>query len=203
MFAITAPRVCEPHGQCVMAAPSPPRLSAAWRVEAPSFSAALRSGVFFRIAVYLCRCMALHDPVTYRESVHASCGRPFDITSCFFHIALWLGKCWLELNKVTKLIWLVLGFLHLARWLAMWDLCPLSDHRLHQEDLFNLVIHCRKKMQTMNILRMLIVLVHICVGDATRFLFIHQKCSDVDWTGTHVRMFLMAVFDVLLGIREG
>ena len=46
MVAITAPRVCEPHGQCVMAAPSPPRLSAAWRVEAPSFSAALRSGVF-------------------------------------------------------------------------------------------------------------------------------------------------------------
>ena len=51
----------------------------------------------------------------------------------------------------------------------MWDLCPLNDHRLHQKDLFNLVIHCRKKMQTMNILRMLIVLVHICVGDATRF----------------------------------
>ena len=34
-------------------------------------------------------------------------------------------------------------------------------------------------------------------------LFIHLKCSDVDWTGTHVRTFLMAVFDVLLGIREG
>ena len=59
--------------------------------------------------------------------------------------------------------------LHLARWLAMWDLCPSSDHRLHQEDLINLVIHCPKKMQTMNILRMLIVLVHICVGDATPF----------------------------------
>ena len=51
----------------------------------------------------------------------------------------------------------------------MWDLCPLSDHRVHQEDLFNLAIHCRKKMQTMNILRMLIVLVHICVGTATPF----------------------------------
>ena len=49
MFAITAPRVCEPHGQCVMATPSPPRLSAAWRVEAPSFSAALRSGGFFEL----------------------------------------------------------------------------------------------------------------------------------------------------------
>ena len=34
-------------------------------------------------------------------------------------------------------------------------------------------------------------------------LFIHQKCSHIDWTGTYVRIFLMAVFDVLLGIREG
>ena len=50
---------------------------------------------FFRIAVYLCRCIALHDPVPKRESVHASCGRPFDITSCFFHTAQRLGKCWL------------------------------------------------------------------------------------------------------------
>ena len=34
-------------------------------------------------------------------------------------------------------------------------------------------------------------------------LFVHQKSSDIDWTGTRVRIFLMAVFDVLLGIREG
>ena len=93
MFAITAPRVCEPHGQCVMAAPSPPRLSAAWRVEAPFFICGVTLWWFFRIAVYLCRCMALHDPVPYRESVHVSCGRPFEITSCFFHTAQRLGKC--------------------------------------------------------------------------------------------------------------
>ena len=36
----------ESHGQCVMATPSPPRLSATWRVEA-LFFAALRSGGFF------------------------------------------------------------------------------------------------------------------------------------------------------------
>ena len=82
----------ELHGQCVMATPSPPRLSATWRVEAP-FSAALRSGVFFELRSI---CAGVWPFMTqHRRSVHASCGRPFDITSCFFHSAQRLGKCWL------------------------------------------------------------------------------------------------------------
>ena len=59
----------------------------------PFFFCGVTRWWFIRIAVYLCRCMPLHDPVPYRESVHASCGRPFDMTSCFFHSAQRLGKC--------------------------------------------------------------------------------------------------------------
>ena len=187
MFAIIAPRVCvsliilmmscdkscvkqaESHGQCVMAAPSPPRLSAAWRVEAPSFSAALRSGVFFFFELR-CICADVWPFMTqYREVfmlravVHSTLRLAFSILPYGLVNVDFSSRTW------RNWFWLVSGFLHLARWLAMWNPCPLSDHRVHQEDLFNLVIHCRKKMQTMNILRILILLVHICVGDATPF----------------------------------
>ena len=38
------PSGSESHGHCVMAAPSPPRCSAAWRVEAPLFAVSLYGG---------------------------------------------------------------------------------------------------------------------------------------------------------------
>ena len=46
----------------MMAAPSPPRFSAAWRVEAP-FLSGVPLWWRFQIAIYLCRCLTLHDPV--------------------------------------------------------------------------------------------------------------------------------------------
>ena len=63
------------------------------------------------------------------------------------------------------------------------------------------VIRCRKKMQTVNVLKMLTLLLHVSVGDV--MLFNHEKCSETDWTKIHESMFRMAAFGALLGIREG
>ena len=48
----------------------------------------------FQFAVYLSRCLTLHDPVPcYRYRVQTQCSRPYDILSCYFYTALWLGQC--------------------------------------------------------------------------------------------------------------
>ena len=53
----------------------------------------------------------------------------------------------------------------------------------------------------MNVLKMLLLVLHICVVDV--MLFNHQKCSETDWPEIHVSIFRMAAFGALLGIREG
>ena len=49
--------------------------------------------------------------------------------------------------------------------------------------------------------KMLTLLTHSYVGSA--MLFNRLKYSESGWTGTHVSIFLKAVFDVLPGIRDG
>ena len=76
-----------------MAAPSSPRRFAAWRVEAPFFPG-FPVWWPFQFAVYLSRCLTLHDPVPcFRDRVQAQCSRPYDILSCYSYSALWLGQC--------------------------------------------------------------------------------------------------------------
>ena len=72
-----------------MAAPSPPRFFAAWRVEAP-FSAVSRSDGFYTV-FYLIRGVALHEsPSCSREDPLGECGCPCDPLSCLLFSALWL-----------------------------------------------------------------------------------------------------------------
>ena len=73
-----------------MAAPSPPRLAAAWRVEA--FFYLLHSSVvaFSNCFFFLCRRLSLHDQVSCCGTQR---GRPYDMLFCYFHPAIWLGKC--------------------------------------------------------------------------------------------------------------
>ena len=77
-----------------MAAPSPPRLFAAWRVEASFFSAAFLCGDIFKLPFFMCSRLSPHNQVSHCEGiVETQCSRPYDTLSCYFHTALWLGKC--------------------------------------------------------------------------------------------------------------
>ena len=68
-------------------------------------------------------------------------------------------------------------------------------------ELFTLVRLCRGKIPMTDIWKMLVLLLHIFVGGA--MLFNHLKNKEVVWIGTRLPIFLKAVFDVSLGIREG
>ena len=76
-----------------MAAPSPPRLSATWRVEAFFFSVALLRGGLFKL---LSTCTEAYPPaiksLIVKELLKPNAVRPYDTLSCCFHTALWFGK---------------------------------------------------------------------------------------------------------------
>ena len=73
-----------------MAAFSPPRLFAAWRVEAP-FSAVSFFDGFCTLCYLLTRGVFLHDSACCsREDSFDECGRPRDTLSCLLFSALWL-----------------------------------------------------------------------------------------------------------------
>ena len=75
--------------QCVMAAFSPPRLFAAWRVEAP-FSAV---SMVLHVVLSLTRSVIMYDATSCsREDSLFECGRPCDALSCLFSSALWLQQ---------------------------------------------------------------------------------------------------------------
>ena len=76
-----------------MAAPSPPRRSAAWRAEALCFcDFPVVCAIQFEL--YLRRCLTQHHQVPcYRETTYTQFCRPHDTLSCLFHAAIWLGRC--------------------------------------------------------------------------------------------------------------
>ena len=83
--------VSEANVQCVMAAVSPPRLFAAWRVEAP-FSAAYLFDGFFTLCALLTRSAIVHDAThCSKEDTLYECERPCDALSCLFCFSIWLG----------------------------------------------------------------------------------------------------------------
>ena len=87
---------------CVMAAPSPPRRSAAWRVEAPPFRG-FPIWWTMQFAIYLARCRTLHDSVPRsREGSQYQCSRPHDTLSCFLYTALWLGQCQIIVTQTQQ-----------------------------------------------------------------------------------------------------
>ena len=136
-----------------------------------------------QLAIYLARCLTLHDPVLCcRESAQTQCSRPYDTLSCFFHTALWPGQCKsiltqtqhrAELDKACNRIF---PFASITCSQAGPMSCPLSGPWLQQEDSISLVFGCRGKMQMMNILKTLISLLHIYPGDA--MLFNRQRYSE-------------------------
>ena len=70
-----------------MAAFSPPRFFAAWRVEATGFPFRWALHIVF----YLTRSVIVHDAASCsREDSLYECGRPCDALSCLFFSALWL-----------------------------------------------------------------------------------------------------------------
>ena len=72
-----------------MAALSPLRFFAAWRVEGP-FSAVSRFDGFYTV-FFLTRSVALLDsPSCYRDDSLDECERPCDTLSCLLFSALWL-----------------------------------------------------------------------------------------------------------------
>ena len=94
----------------MVAALPPPRLIAAWRVEA-----------FFFFAVWWEKCKL--------QSTYVPCDRETaDILSCYFQTAIWLGKCQSILTQALQpatSTCLATEALHFAvRPVGHWDLCP-------------------------------------------------------------------------------
>ena len=77
----------------MMAAPSPPRLSAAWQVEANSFSAA-----FLFVGRQL---LHAHVPF-YCELNQTQCSRPYGTATYYLQTAFWLGTCQLILTQTER-----------------------------------------------------------------------------------------------------
>ena len=113
MFATTAPRVCEPHISddelrqviCQASPLAQNRTANVWwpLLRLLAFPPLGESRLLFLrryalVGFSICGLsVQMYGPSwpSIGRSVHASCGRPFDITSCFFHSAHQLGKCWL------------------------------------------------------------------------------------------------------------
>ena len=92
------PSGSESLGQCVMTALSPPRFFAAWRVEAPFFRG-FPVWWPFHLAIYLARCLTLHDQAPCcgeRAQIQLSC--LYDTVSCYFYTAQWFGQCQFRLT---------------------------------------------------------------------------------------------------------
>ena len=92
LVALTTGHLSSQYGQCVMAALSPPRFFAAWRVEAPFFC-----GFPFRwvlhFAIFSTRCLTVCDAVFCpMEDPLYECGRPYDTMSSLFSTAIWLQR---------------------------------------------------------------------------------------------------------------
>ena len=152
------PSGSEPSGLCVMAALLPPRLFAACR---GSNFRGFPAWWALHFAIYLARCLTLHDSVPRKREVSQNmCCRPHT----------YVNPYWRKHNNLTKLIWHATGSCHLTLSHARkWDPCPLSGLWLHLEDSTSPVFHRRGKMQMMDILKTLILLLHIYVGGAMNF----------------------------------
>ena len=76
----------------MMAAPSPLRFFAAWRVEVPFFFLCCFLFRWIpRLAAFLIRCSTLHGSSPYsRETCLGDCACPCDPLSCLLFSALWL-----------------------------------------------------------------------------------------------------------------
>ena len=89
------PSGSESHGLWVMAALSPPRLFAAWRVEASTFRGFPVCWPF-QLAIYLARCLTLTRPRRLVNGKRAQTQHSSSRTIpswCYFYTALWLGPC--------------------------------------------------------------------------------------------------------------
>ena len=77
-----------------MAAPSPPRFFAAWRVEASFFPMWRPPFVASSGCHLLFEDISLYDRVLhYREINQIQCNRPYDTATCYFHTAILLVRC--------------------------------------------------------------------------------------------------------------
>ena len=188
-----------------MAALSPPRFFAAWRVEAPFSAVSLFDGLYNLRSLWH-RCLTLQDaaPCHGKDSLYEY-GRPHDTLSCLFFTALWLRQSQSILTQVqqtndidltcyktlpTKSVTcLQVGPLSLE-----WPVAPPagSDQSSlspshedpndeHPDDALPAPPHSTLEAR--------------CSSTTSKY-------NEVAWIGTHVSIFLMAVFDVLLGILE-
>ena len=78
-----------------MAAPSTPRRSGAWRVEA--FFSNKKCGALIlwslQVAIYLCKHRIPNDRVLHsRTTNQLQCNGPYNTATCYLHTAMWLEK---------------------------------------------------------------------------------------------------------------
>ena len=154
---------------------------AAWRVEAP-FSA-----------------VSLEDPPY-------DCSRPCDTLSCLLFTALWLRHSQSILTQdiqQTKDVDLTCykTLPNKSVTVYKWDPCPLSGWWLHLEDPTNPAFHRLRRIPITDTWKTIFLHLDVNVGDAMPSN--HLKYSEVVWIGTHVSIFLKAVFDVARVTQEG
>ena len=190
---------------CVTAALSPPRLLAAWRVEAFFFLCGILIWWPLLLLVSLCRRLPPHDQVTCkREIAQTHCSHPYDTLTCYFHTAIWIGKCQSILTQAQHSS--ELGVVCYRAFLFCpstclpvgpvslgWPLAP-PGRLVHLGQLPSQVNASRDRLEAL--LSSTATLATGC-SSTTR-----SYCGAIQ-PEIHVPMFRMEALDAFLGIREG
>ena len=150
-------------------------------------------------------CLSQHVQVPrYGEITQTQCSRPCGTLTCYLHTAIWLGRSQSLLTQIQQsserdmVCHRVSPFTPTTCWPA--GPSPLNGRWLNQEISFGPSIHCRKKMQTVIVLKTFVMVLYINVGDA--MLSNLLRCSGTCRPRTDVLIFRPEDSGVFLGIRE-
>ena len=148
------------------------------------------------VASCLCRRQLPHEHLPRCwEITQTQCSRPYGTATCYLRTAIWLGKCQTILTQVKRSSEPSLICHRISPFgpTTSWPVGPLNGRRFSQKDTFSLGMHGCLKMQTVIVLGMLLVVLHLNVGDT---MFFNTR------TGTRLCTFPLEVCDAC-GIREG
>ena len=190
-WSVATGHLSSQRSQCVMAAVSPPRFSAAWRVEAPFSTVSRFDGFYTLYSLWLAAYDSLYE-----------CGRPCDTMSCLFCTAFGFSGAnpyWCRrFSQRRRSTWLASRRAQsILPHAYKWSPCPWTGRWIRLQDSINPDLPPPLKTPTTNNNEALFQLPHAPVGDGT--LFNHLKYYKVLQVGIHVALSVMEVCDVLLG----
>ena len=156
-----------------------------------------------QVAFYLCRRQSTRDHVPRCGDItETQRSRPYGTTTCYLHTAILLGKSQSMLTQVEHSSEPDL-VCHRISPFSSTTCCPagpMSLERLSTQPGSPGTHRCMK-MQTVIVLGVLFVVLHINVDDVKPCS--RPKCSGGSWPGTRVSTFRLEACDASHGIREG